>query len=56
MNAVIFPILNCLELEGLCICINCGKLFVEAKDTKDHGICSLSCSYQFRGISVGDFL
>ena len=56
MSAIIFPILNYLKLDGLCICINCGKLFVQAKDTRDHGICSLHCGYQFRGISAGDFL
>jgi len=56
MNEIIFPILNVLKLDGLCLCINCGKLFVQAKDTRDHGICSLSCGYQFRGISAGDFL
>lgn len=56
MNEIIFPIQNVLKLDGLCLCINCGKLFMQAKDTRDHGICSLSCGYQIRGLSSNDFM
>ena len=51
-----FGVKKAEKLDRLCLCINCGKLFVDAVDSKDLGICSLSCGYAFRGISWSDFL
>jgi len=45
-----------VKLEGLMFCIQCNKLFIENKDTKDHGICSLNCGYRYRGLHWSDFL
>ncbi|WP_000061843.1 hypothetical protein [Acinetobacter baumannii] len=56
MSMIVFPLKKVEKLDRLCLCINCGKLFVDAVDSKDLGICSLSCGYAFRGISWSDFL
>lgn len=56
MNMIVFPLKKAEKLDRLCLCINCNKLFVEAVDSLDHGICSLSCGYEIRGLSSRDFL
>ncbi|HEM6635667.1 MULTISPECIES: hypothetical protein [Acinetobacter] len=56
MSMIVFPLKKAEKLDRLCLCINCNKLFVDAVDSRDHGICSLSCGYAFRGIGWSDFL
>ncbi|HHP6409596.1 TPA: hypothetical protein ACSE3R_003654, partial [Acinetobacter baumannii] len=56
VSMIVFPLKKAEKLDRLCLCINCNKLFVDAVDSKDLGICSLSCGYAFRGISWSDFL
>lgn len=53
---IVLPIKKTILLNGLMFCIQCNKLFVELEDTKDHGICSLSCGYAFRGLHWSDFI
>lgn len=53
---VIFPMNKVEQLWGLCFCINCGFLFLQNQATKDHGICSLDCGYEYRGIGWSDFI
>ncbi len=55
-KSFVFPVREIAILKGLCICLNCGKIFVEHPLTNDHGICSLDCGYAYRGISWSDFL
>ncbi|MDO7225144.1 hypothetical protein Q5M53_02585 [Acinetobacter baumannii] len=56
MSMIVFPLKKAEKLDRLCLCINCGKLFVDAVDSKDLGICSLSCGYEIRGLCSRDFL
>lgn len=56
MSIIVFPLNKAEKLGRLCLCVNCNKLFVEAVDSLDHGICSLICGYEIRGLSSRDFL
>jgi hypothetical protein len=56
MSMIIFPLKKAEKLDRLCLCMNCNALFIQSVETKDHGICSLSCGYEIRGLSSRDFL
>ncbi|WNA15572.1 hypothetical protein [Acinetobacter phage HFM1] len=52
---IVFPLSKPLSINRIKMCLQCNKLFIESVDTKDHGICSLSCGYAIRGFSWVDF-
>ena len=53
---IIFPIKKVEFINKIRFCIQCWKLFNEQEDTKDQGICSLSCGYKIRGLHWSDFM
>lgn len=53
---IVFPVKKTVEINNIIFCVQCGKLFNEEVDTKDHGICSLDCGYKIRGLHWSDFL
>lgn len=56
MSMIVFPLKKAIKLDRLCACLNCNALFIQSVETKDHGICSLSCGYEIRGLSGREFL
>lgn len=56
MSRIVFPLKMAEKLDRLCACLNCNALFIQSVETKDYGICSLSCGYEIRGLSSRDFL
>jgi rubredoxin len=52
----VFPVKQVEFIKNIMFCIQCGNLFNEQEDTKDHGICSLDCGYEYRGLHWSDFI
>lgn len=40
----------------LCQCEQCDELYYQDRNWRDPGICSISCGYKIRGLSISDFL
>lgn len=53
---IVLPKKELIPLKNIIFCIQCGILFNEKDDTKDHGVCSLECGYKLRGLHWSDFI